>query len=242
MKRLHVAAAALIALSSPTIASAEQDRSVTVDTSVAVLTDYMFRGFNLYDGTSIQPSTNLNYKTEVGTFTGGLWFHLPGEGDRQSEKFTELDATLKYAHSIGPVAFTIGNVWYTYPNEGDNEILDTAEMFATVSYDTLFTPTLSFYHDWDEFDAQYYEFGLSHKLTAETLGEGFNVTPFVAFGFASSADNVYDDDGLVHVTYGMYSTVSLGDITLTPSVNYTSKVDDATVNEFWAGISFAYSF
>lgn len=249
-KRLGLGAT-VIALSinlGTTCVQAEESKPWSVSAATALYSDYMFRGFDLYDGTSIQPNLGAKYDTGFGTIGGSLWMHLSGEGDRQDEKFTELDETLTYTINVGAATLQLGNAWYTYPDDSD-EIVDTAEVFGVVSIDdssfnTLFslTPTLSVYHDYREFDAQYYELNFSHTVEPEWLGEGFNATPFVAFGFASNAEKVYDNNGLVQITWGVSSTVPLGELSLIPSVNYTHKVDDATVNELWFGTSLAVEF
>lgn len=228
------------------VARADEEKAWALDLAVGTFSDYMFRGFNLYDGTSIQPSATLSWNTGYGTVSGNLWMHLSGEGDRQEEKFTELDETIAYQTSWDPVTLKVGHVWYTYPADSD-DITESAEFFATAviddsSFNPLLplSPTLSVYHDYDAFDAQYYELGLSHAFTWDALGEGFNFTPFVAFGFASSAEGVYTENGLVQVTCGTSFTAQIGDVAVVPSLNYTFESDDSAVNEFWTGVSFAY--
>jgi len=249
MQRKFHAVACLVVSSLCAVAPgvhAEDQSAVALDMSVGVFSDYMFRGFNLYDGTSIQPSTTLSWNTGYGTVSGNLWMHLSGEGDRQVEKFTELDETIAYQTTWDTLTVKVGNAWYSYPDSSD-DIDGTAEVFATVvvddsSWNPLLsvTPTLSVYHDWDEFDAQYYELGLSHPFSVPELGEGFAFTPFVAFGFASSAEGVYSEDGLVQVTCGTSFAATLGDVSVGPTLNYTFEADDSVVNEFWAGVTFGY--
>ena len=248
VRKFAVTIAIMFSLQSAVSWADGESKPWSVNAATAVFSDYMFRGFNLYDGTSIQPSVGAKYDTGMGTVGGSLWMHLSGEGDRQEEKFTELDETLTYSVAFGPATVQVGNVWYTYPDDTD-AIKDSAEVFGVLSVDDsefnsvfTLTPTLSVYHDYREYDAQYYELGISHPLTPKWLGEGFNVTPFAAFGFASNAEKVYNDNGLVQITWGLSSTVPLGIFSLTPSVNYTHKIDDATVNELWFGTTLAVSF
>jgi len=225
------------------------DKAWSVDLSTAFLSDYMFRGFNLYDGASIQPSVTASYDTGYGEVSANLWMHLSAEGDRQAEKFTELDETISWAYTFDPVTIKLGHVWYNYPDDSD-AIDDSAEFFVNLvlddsSFNDFFplTPTFSFYHEYRITDAQYYELVFSHLFEPEFMGKGFNITPFVNIGFASNAEKVYDDEqGLVQVIYGISSSVPLGDVLLIPSLNYTSSVDDAATNEFWFGSSVNYSF
>ena len=218
-----------------------QDSNWSFNLSSGFYSDYMFRGFNLYDGVSIQPSATVAHSFgEFGVLSGNVWAHLSAEGDRQDEKFTEVDYTLNYSVSLGILELGVGHIWFTFPRD-DDMISDTAEFFGSLSVDTFLNPSLSVYHDYQDFDAQYYELGLSHTLECSYLGEGFNITPFVNFGFASNAEKVYEDSsGLVQVTYGAYFDLALGDIAVSPSLNYTSQVDDATQNEFWIGVAFNY--
>ena len=175
-------------------------------------------------------------------FSASVWAHFSAEGRTSaSTKFTEIDYTVGYERSFGALGVAVGHVWYTYPRDSDG-IDNSAEVFASLSYDMVLSPSLSIYHDYDEFDAQYYELGLSHLLEVPTLGEGFAFTPFVNVGFASDADKVYADDGLVQVTFGTYFDLALGDVAITPSLNYTAESDDVAENEFWMGTSLSYSF
>jgi hypothetical protein len=222
---------------------AEETGPFSATASVGFMSDYMWRGFKLYEGLSIQPSVDLSYDTgDFGTFSGNIWSALPGETQGHDKKFEEIDYTLAYEYSLDPVTFSIGHIFYTYPN--DNTHLQTAsrEFYFGVSVDTIAAPTFTVYEDYDTFDNQYYELGFSHEITSEALGEGFNMTPYATFGFASNAEKVYADNGLVQVTVGTSFNLKLGCIDVIPSLNYTFKVDDLTVNEFWAGVNFGYTY
>lgn len=139
--------------------------------------------------------------------------HLSGENRRSPEKFTELDFYLKYSVPVDIVTLTAGHYWYLYP-DADDDLADTAEVFAGISLDVPLSPSLTFYQDYREFDNQYYDLSFSHQFKDGALGEGFNVTPFVSFGFASNADKVYEDDGLETITVGASSEAALGDISI----------------------------
>lgn len=244
VRLLALALLPALALSSSD-ARAEETSALSADLSVGVMSDYMWRGFNLYDGTSIQPSATIEYDTGVGTIGGNLWMHLSAEGDRQDEKFTELDETVYYSIALDPVTIKTGFIWYTYPDSSD-DIVDATEYFASLSYageDPVgyLNPVASFYDEFKETDSQYYELNVSHEFEVAALGDGFKLTPYVTLGFASNADDVFGDNGLVHVTEGINIPLQWGIISVTPSLNYTHKVADSTSNEFWAGLIFGYS-
>lgn len=226
---------------------AKADSPLSFDLCTAFSTDYMFRGQNLYDGTSIQPYGNLIYDTGYGKLTASLWMHLSAEGDRQAEKFTEMDETIFYSVNLtDEVGVKLGHIWYTYPDDND-EINDTNELFVGVSLNDTelspfpLNPSLTVYKDYRATEYWYYELGFSHEVECKCLGDGFKFTPFATFGFASNAEKVYSDDGLEHVNIGSSFPTKLGDIAIIPTVSYNFKVDDNTTNEFWFITHFMFS-
>ena len=229
--------------------AAEDTSPLTGSASVAFLSDYMWRGFNLFDGSSIQPTVGAEYDTGAGKLGANVWAHLSAEGgDSAATKFTEFDYTLSYAFSLSPLSFKVGHLWYTYPISDDN-LEDTAEFFGTVVVDDAalgspfaLNPTFSVYHDYDLVDGQYYELGLSHAFEIPALGDGFNMTPYVAFGYAQNQEPVYAEDGFVQTTFGVSSNLSLGSFAVVPSLNYTAESDNNLKNEFWFGFSLSKGF
>jgi hypothetical protein len=236
----RIASIAVLSLSVHHTAAAEES-PITVDLDVGVYTDYMFRGFNLYDGISFQPSIATSYALdENGSITASVWSHIPGENsENDNDDYTEIDYNLYYNRTIGDLSLSTGFMWYTYEN---SDLSSTAEVFLSLALDTLLTPTISVYHDFEEFDTQYYELGLSHRFDIAALGDGFNVSPFVNFGFASNSEKVYADDGFVQSTFGLAFEASLGDVLVSPSIHVTRESDDFAENEIWAGTHFSYSF
>ena len=107
----------------------------------------------------------------------------------------------------------------------------------------MLAPTLTYYRDIDARTFNYYELNFSHKLDEVCgLGDGFNVTPSVTFGFVSSATGVYEHGGLTYTTVGLSSETKLGDISVVPGVSYSFESDAATDNQFVAGVDFGYKW
>jgi hypothetical protein len=46
---------------------------------------------------------------------------------------------------------------------------------------------------------------------------------------------------LVTVSEGVSVNIPVGELVLAPTLNYTHEVDDLTVNQFWFGMTLAYS-
>lgn len=221
---------------------AEEDRPWSATASVGTYSDYMFRGLQFYDGTSVQPALSGSYSFgDAGSLNASVWSHFSSENNRKSEAFTEIDYTLSYSYALDGATVSLGHIFYTYPKDNTGTFPATQEYFATVALDLPLTPTVSFFHDYDEFTMQYYELGFSQEVTPSFLGDGFNATPYISLGFVSNAEELYDDNGLAHITFGSSFKTSLGDFGIVPSVNYTAKVDDNTRNEFWIGFRVDYA-
>ncbi len=222
---------------------AEPTSPISLDTSVGVFSDYMFRGQNLYAGNSIQPSAKLAYDTgDYGKFAGSVWMQIPGENGNQGlDNYVETDYTLSYELALKDATFSLGNVWYRYPHNPGRAIVSTNEVYASIALNTLLTPTLTVYQDSDAYRAQYYELGISHQFQCASWGDKSGITPFASLGFATNAEDIYHNNGLETATIGAQFNLSLGDIGVVPVINYTFKIDDNTVNAFWAGVTLSYS-
>jgi hypothetical protein len=223
----------------------EQESAWSVDTSVDLFSDYMFRGLLLYEGASIQPSLTISYDTGFGSLTVSEWMHFSAETGRTEGRFTELDSTLEYSHAVGPFTLAIGHVFYSFSDYGDgSDIADTSEIYTTVAADVFLSPTFSFYHDYREFHAQYYELALSHEFTlpgAKT--EDITLTPSIAFGFGSNTENLYaDNGGFDQITTGVALSIPLGTLSISPGLYYTFGIDDLVDNRFWFGTNLTASF
>jgi hypothetical protein len=241
MKTFYLTFALLFIL--PSFLLAEEESNFSGEISTTVASDYMFRGFALDEGASIQPAANLYYDSaDYGVWGVGVWSHISAEHPSDEYTYTEVDYEVNWSKEYGDFSLVLGHFWYTYPHSRGGSIPSTNEFYASLGYNTFLSPILTVYHDYKIFDTQYYELVFSHELTSDHLGEGFNLTPYLSFGFGSNTEKVYEDDGLVVVATGLNSYLSLGDIGVTPGLHYSFKVDDATINRFWFDLNFSYSF
>ncbi len=183
------------------------------------VSSYYYRGIQLYDGVSIQPSVGAFYSLgDAGTIGATLWMQLPAENNQrsitlfdesgnqitvdQNQKFFELDPTISYDVSFDKVTVSAGHIWYTDPGYGSREAYvngvkqslgetspDTAEFYAGVALDTLLQPQLTIYTDYRTLDYVYYAFQVSHTFEPKSLGDDFNLSTFAVFGFAANASD-----------------------------------------------------
>lgn len=221
------------------VKSESEESRFAFEGKASFLSDYVFRGMNVYPDTSIQPFIRGAYSLDSHQgISGSVWAHFSAGGaDRHDQNFTEFDYTVSYDLSFDWLKASAGHVWYLFPYDNTGALPATKEIFATTTLALPLSPTFTFYSDYDEFDYQTYELSFAH-----TFGEpgSFNCTPWIVFGFAGNSEKVYERDGLEHITVGLSADADLGIITAIPMLNYTFKIDENTNNQFWLGVSFKF--
>ena len=218
-----------------------------------IFSAYMDRGQALFDGNSMQNSFNVNYATEEsGDIWFNLWSHYPGSsksGESETQPdFIEVDYSLGYTYNVDDWTFTTGISYYSLPRRNlpqlDYVLLyEFGEVVSSISYDAFITPTVTYFQDFSYFYTQYYSLNLAHTWELEADKTPVALTAYVDFGFASNSDTViYKNNGLEQITYGVSGDITLGSFNLVPSINYTQKVDEYTINQLWMGMNLSYAF
>ncbi len=221
---------------------------------------------------------------EFGTIGASLWMHISGESNsrpisffdesgnfietQQRPSFFELDPTISYDWTYDIVTLSAGHIWYTDPGSGQNiktfvngdlafaaeTAPDSAEFYGGISLDLPGEPQFTVYHDYRALDYQYYGLSFRHRFETPALGEDFNLTPFVLFGFASNANDdklIYNGNGLEHINIGISTTAKLGIFQVRPNLTYIFAVDNADESKgefdrvrdkFVIGVEFAHDF
>ncbi len=170
-----------------TLLAEEEKPEASAD--VAILSKYIWRGFELSDDSVvIQPSATVAYKG----FSFNLWGNLDTDSANDDADFNETDMTLSYATSLGPVGLDIGYIYYAL--EGN----DSGEIYISTGLDTLLSPSLTIYRDFDEFRGWYVNFGLSHSFD---IGNGMTLDLSGSVGYMDVDDTDYQEmhDGLISV-------------------------------------------
>lgn len=148
---------------------------IGVTGTTAVYSKYMWRGFRLYDDYVVQPSINVN------AFKGwnlNVWGSFDASHYQDAPKANEVDTTLTYTHqfkdlkigSMGlrPISVTLGYIYYDFCAAGTF----SKESVLGFGYDTLFSPSISWYHD--------------HGRASQGGGDG----DYIVLNFAKSFDLV----------------------------------------------------
>ena len=204
-------------------AMAEEEKP-SADASVAFLSKYVWRGWELSDDSIvIQPSMSVAYKG----FGMNLWGNLDTDYFATNDaKYNETDITLSYDGAYEKLGYGIGYIYYALDATDD-----TQEIYGTLSYDMLLSPTLTIYYDVDTFSGLYYvTFGISHSFA---IGEN-NSLDLGALVSYMDDDEDYDDfhNGVLSASM----TFPLGKyFSLTPEVNYSFALSDDAEDYIKAG-------
>ncbi len=129
MRILLIAGLAGLALSTPAMAQEEEADAITVSGSVALVSDYRFRGVSQTDK-ELAVQGGLSVSHESGFYVGTWASNLSGWGTFGGSN-TELDIYGGYAMEVGGGKLDVGLTWYMYP--GGLETTDFAEAYAKLS-------------------------------------------------------------------------------------------------------------
>ena len=260
---------AVILLSATTFAQA-QEGELTGTVDVTYLSQYIWRGYEMYDSQSaIQPSIDLDlYGTGLGLKV--LWSRANSSGYELEE---ELDLTLSYSNSLYEYEtyatdYTVGWMYYYFPDgpappgpwvpTGGSDRLDYQEFFATLSWPEIspegVVPSYTVIKMWaakensvsSDISGWLHVLGLSYDLPIEGL---LPDTPEQILHLSVATvynDGVADADrDWSHAVFGVSTGFDLGnDCTFTPGVYYQSSWED-TVNpsdELWCSLGVSYAF
>ncbi len=195
---------------------ARAEEPITLDDlGVDVCTTYFWRGYQIVDHPALQPVASASLANTPLSLSG--WGSLT-LGDRNNHKqVDELDLTFSAAHDakLGERTFALeaGAVVYTFP-EAPKGTRRSAEVFASVSPDAVLAPTLSYFYDFDQWDASYLSFALAPEIGLG--GEStLTITPSVGFGDTDQAFGFQD------ATVTTSTTFSWRGLDWTPALGFT---------------------
>jgi uncharacterized protein (TIGR02001 family) len=238
-----IAATTLLLAAGIPAARAEAE-APSADASVAFLSKYVWRGFELSDDSVvIQPSLTASYKG----FSANLWANLDTDlSGADTNKWNETDFTISYDGAYKKLGYGAG--WIYYALDGTN---DTQELYFALSYDVLLAPSLSIYYDIDGFAGAWYaNLGFSHAFM---LSEDISLDLGLSFGYLDDNDSYAElHDGLlsasisfpigkyVSITPELYWSFPLGADAETYIASASISGDDD--NFVYGGVSASFSF
>ena len=119
--------------------------------SVDALSNYVWRGQNLGDDGVVQTSLDVTH----GNFGINYW----SNEDMETNEGNETDLTLSYSTTKDKLSLGFGYIYYAL-----DAVEDTQEIYVSASYDTFLSPSLTYYHDWDEGEGGFAVLSLGHSI------------------------------------------------------------------------------
>ena len=252
---------AVILLSATTFAQA-QEGELTGTVDVTFLSQYIWRGFNIYGQQSaIQPSIDLDlYDTGLGLNV--LWSRANTSGFESAE---ELRFNLSYGNSLYEYEtyatdYQVGWVYYDYPHIS-SDVADMQEFYATLSWPEIcpegVVPSYTVIKMWAseslsasrEISGLLHVLGLDYDLPIEGLlpdtpEQILHLSAAMVYNDGVSIDVPVDHDWS-HAVFGISTDFDLGnDCAFTPGLYYQSSWDNSVnrSDELWCSLGVSYAF
>ncbi len=244
----------------------EEESALSIELTMDVLSDYVWRGIINNDNPVWQPSVTIGYDMgDYGSLSANIWstFSLTdkrstGMKSRRAAGCQEIDYTISYAVDLAGFGLEIGHIWYTYPsNDGPSD----QDVYASISYENpILTPSASVYWNYSDSAGNddsclYYNVAVAHEFG---ITDALTFTPSASLGFGGNAWSKYaadestgmelsDQTTQLALSYAVTDNFSLGahiDYTWIPSktlrhADYMGRGKDQLL---WGGISATLTF
>ncbi len=249
-----------------------QEGELTGTVDLQFLSNYIWRGFDIYDGRSA-----WQYAADVDLFDTGFGAQLFGSraGGSGYENAEEIDLTLYYGSTIDTgdtmkTDYRLGWTYYGYPDEprggtSSGTAAHMQEFFATVAMPEIcpagVVPHYTIVKMWaSEGDSTraanggwFHILGIGYDmstagLTAEIPEQIVHLSADLVYNDGAAPGTVNGslvDHDWSHIVVGASTGFDLGsDLTLTPALYYQVSMDDSVndEDEVWAALKLAYAF
>ena len=244
MQKINIVLVGLLLLVVSLCSTASAAVEVSGDAYVGVYSQYLWRGFDL---SGSMPVAQGGVDVSAGNFTVSYWTNLQlrndlGEGFDAGEA-TETDIIIDYSRDINDlVSISVGNCFYQL--EG---MEDTNEAYLALSLNTLLSPSLSVYYDWDKAEEAglFYTLAVGHELAindavALSLGAlvGYNQSSDYSVG---DYDDFHNYELSAAVDYALNEQVSVN-ASFIFSEGISDDARDAIDAEMVSGVAVTYAF
>ncbi len=243
MQKFNVALVGLIMLLVG-LCSTASALEVAGDAYVGVYDKYLWRGFDL---SGSMPVAQGGVDVSAGNFTFGYWTNLQlstddGEGYKSGEA-TETDIVIDYSRDLNDlVSISVGNIFYQL-----DSLDDTNELYLTIALNTILSPSLTVYYDWDEAqeDGLFYALSVGHDI-ALTEALGLSLGALVSYNQSSDYavgdyDEFHNYELSAGLDYSVTENISVGASFLF-SEGISDEAQDAIDSEMVTGAAVTLAF
>lgn len=250
--------AGMIALALAPCASMADEPSI--GGNIGVYSQYVWRGVaSSSSKAAVQGDLSVSY----GGFSAGMWFsnaYPSPEPQFAGKDVVEFDWTLDYSGSIGDsgVGYSIGGIYYTYLYDAHSNFVET---YLGLSYDAVVSPSVTVYYTAKGTQSGFYKTGdvwVDVGLATQLAGFDLSATgSFVNWKqdrikrpVVAGVDTY--KNGFALVALAVSKDLSIGDVTLTPSLMVTMPTISRSADgqryiygtpvktEFIGGVNVAY--
>ncbi len=211
----------------------DSNAQVSISGGVDVVSKYVWRGYNLADGFSVQPTLDIT----LGSFGFNIWASR-AMADRDTYSASdELDFTFTYSPMLSDqLGVTLGFIYYTFPTQDDFDVdaHTSKEVFATLAPAGLpLSPELTVYYDFDLGDDLYASLGVGHSIPLN----GHSLDLGVALGYNNGQFGAKSN--ISNIDFSVSTGLALGAVSISPRVVYVVVPESSvnTDNEFYFGVS-----
>jgi hypothetical protein len=232
MKKLKVLAVAVAMVATlVSVAGAEEKvDKVTGDVYIGPVSKYIFRGNDLSGNQwVVQPGADISYKNFTLSYWSSFQTHTVKNPDgtvlHKSGDATETDITLNYAYSpIELLSFNVGDTAYTF----DQGVPNTNEFYLKTTVNTLLSPTLAVYWDWDQATKAGLFYSLSVAHTIELCKKvGLNLGALISYNQQNPSAAVMNYNNLHNYELSTSIDYSLTDsIKISPSYLFSDGISN----------------
>lgn len=229
------------------VSTAHHSRAADVTAAVDINSAYVWRGLTFNDGIVLQPSLDVT----AGGFGLNVWGNLDVDdydNTIDSGEFSEVDLTVSYGFSAGPVDLGIGYIEYLFPGgcEATSELFVTAGM----DFESGFFGGVELYYDIDQVEDFYatasigYAFDFNEQTSLELGGMISYAGEDFVLAYTGGTDGGFFNYSLsAAFSYAVTDGLSAGaSVTYTESLDEDALPDESMDTNFFGGISIAYSF
>lgn len=216
------------------------DLDISVSASQDFYSKYVWRGMLLDDDAVTQTDLSISgYGLTIG-YWGST--DMESNDDLESE---EQDFYIDYTYEFEKISLSVGYTHYDFPDADAY----SDEAYVGLSIDSFLSPSLTVYYDFGDTDNG----GGEGTYVSLGIGHSFDLADYVALDLGAALG--YNDELFIEgegfdlgLSAGFTFTLT-EDLTVSPSVNYSlpfgdlkDEADGNQDDEFFAGISFGYSF
>ena len=223
---------ATVFMAASVIGMANNESGIEFEVTTDFYSKYVWRGQKLTDGWVWQPGFSATYEG----FTAGIWGNLDlSNANDEKHEFTEIDYYADYSFDLTDgIGFSIGYIYYEFPSAGG----DTQEIYAGLSFDTILSPTITVYYDFDEVNGTYITGGIGYSKDeiarlCEDTPIGLDISLSIGWGdsnyneayWSDSLGMPVDDSGFNDLTLCIGFPLEIDGWSFTPSLSYVTLLD-----------------